>query len=278
MKPSRDILVVDSLYDESGVMCYTYGNMGEVTQETRIYALPFLSQPIALATQFTYDSWGRIQSITYPDNEVVSYAYDLGGQLQSITNNSSYTYLDNVTYDRFGAKVSQKYGNGITTDYSYNNVTRRLSTITTLNGNSQISTFAYTYDLVGNVTQVTSSCPWLNSQTFSETFTYDAADQLTAATESQSQSYQLAVTYGNWGKINSYSLAQADLQNNTTQSEIQSYTYPAANSLQNSQTLFAPEQRTITDANNNMATETLSFGINGSLRKREVQAQPQTSY
>ncbi|MBO7625785.1 MAG: hypothetical protein J6S82_10865, partial [Bacteroidales bacterium] len=28
----------------------------------------------------------------------------------------------------------------------------------------------------------------------------------------------------------------------------------------------------------NMATETLSFGINGSLRKREVQAQPQTSY
>ena len=269
---------MDSLYDESGVMCYTYGNMGEVTQETRIYALPFLSQPIALATQFTYDSWGRIQSITYPDNEVVSYAYDLGGQLQSITNNSSYTYLDNVTYDRFGAKVSQKYGNGITTDYSYNNVTRRLSTITTLNGNSQISTFAYTYDLVGNVTQVTSSCPWLNSQTFSETFTYDAADQLTAATESQSQSYQLAVTYGNWGKINSYSLAQADLQNNTTQSEIQSYTYPAANSLQNSQTLFAPEQRTITDANNNMATETLSFGINGSLRKREVQAQPQTSY
>ena len=35
MKPSRDILVIDllqnSLYDESGVACYTYGNMGEVT-------------------------------------------------------------------------------------------------------------------------------------------------------------------------------------------------------------------------------------------------------
>ena len=35
----------------------------------------------------------------------------------------------------------------------------------------------------------------------------------------------------------------------------------------------------ITDANNNMATETLSFGINGSLRRRDVQAQtPYTEY
>ena len=61
MRPSRNILVVDSLYDESGVVCYTYGDMGEVTQETRIYALPFLTNPLALSTHFTYDSWGRIQ-------------------------------------------------------------------------------------------------------------------------------------------------------------------------------------------------------------------------
>ena len=174
--------------------------------------------------------------------------------------------------------MSQEYGNGITTDYSYNNVTRRLTTITTLNGNSQISTFAYTYDPVGNVTQVTSSCPWLNSQSLTESFTYDASDQLVSASETQAQSYQLAVTYGNWGKITSYSLAQTDLQHNTTQSEVQAYTYPATNSIGNSQTLFAPQQRTITDANNNVATETLTFGINGSLRKREVQAQAQASY
>ena len=43
---------VDSLYDESGVMCYEYGNMGEVVAETRVYALPFLAQQIALTTQF----------------------------------------------------------------------------------------------------------------------------------------------------------------------------------------------------------------------------------
>ncbi len=106
-----------------------------------------------------------------------------------------------------------------------------------------------------------------------------SSDQLTAATETQHQGYQLAVSYGNWGKITSYSLAQADLQNNTTQSEIQAYTYPVYNSLQDAQTLFAPQQRTITDISNNVATETLTFGINGSLRKREVQhPMPYTEY
>ena len=102
MKPGCKILVVelpqDSLYYESGVVCYTYGNMGEVTQETRIYALPFLSSPLALSTQFTYDSWGRILNITYPDNEVVSYGYDCGGQLFRFCNNSSYSYLDSVKH------------------------------------------------------------------------------------------------------------------------------------------------------------------------------------
>ena len=58
---------VDSLYDESGVVCYQYGNMGEVTQETRIYALPFLNSPLALTTQFRYDSWGCLQCLQKRD-------------------------------------------------------------------------------------------------------------------------------------------------------------------------------------------------------------------
>ena len=268
----------DSVYDESGVVCYSYGEMGEVTEETRIYALPFLSQPIALSTQFEYDSWGRIQRINYPDQEIVRYYYDLGGQLFRFSNSSNYNYLDSVKYDRFGAKTSQKYGNGLKTNYTYNNLTRRLSTISTTNGNSPFSSQVYNYDPVGNVTQVVSASSWLQNMGLAESFTYDAADQLTSASETLYQSYQLSVNYGNWGKINSYTLNQKDLLQNTTQSEAQAYTYPVSGSLGDCQTMFAPEQRTITDANNNMATETLYFGINGSLRKREVQSQPQASY
>gem|GEM_PF-5345839 len=64
----------------------------------------------------------------------------------------------------------------------------------------------YTYDRLGRrLTYVEGE--------LAESLTYDASDQLTAATETQHQGYQLAVSYGNWGKISSYSLAQADLQN-----------------------------------------------------------------
>ena len=266
MKPSRNILVVISLYDESGVMCYEYGNMGEVTKETRIYALPFLSQPLALSTLFEYDSWGRILNITYPDNEVVNYIYDLGGKLERMYNNSSYTYLDNIIYDRFGAKTSQDYGNGIVTQYTYNDTTRRLTDILTSNNFS----LHYTYDLVGNVTQVASTCPWLQNQSFTETFSYDSTDQLISANETQS--YQLAVNYGNWGKIMQYDIAQTDMLSHATESHSRSFSYPVAN-YSNAQTSFAPIMQTGDEQ------ISLSYGINGSLRKKETtQPQQHTEY
>ncbi|MBR4491144.1 MAG: hypothetical protein IKO98_00635 [Bacteroidales bacterium] len=256
---------VDSLYDESGVMCYEYGNMGEVTMETRIYALPFLTNALALSTQFTYDSWGRIQDITYPDNEVVNYAYDLGGQLQSITNNSSNTYLDNVTYDKFGAKVSQTYGNGLVTDYDYDNTNRRLTSIITSNGTS----INYTYDLVGNVTQVNSNYPWLQNSGCNETFTYDASDQLVAAVE-QGGGYSLAVTYGNWGKVNTYDLMQTDRLQNTSTQNAYTFTYPTnPNNPQQAQTMFAPAAQLGGTGGMQVVTAQYTFGINGSLRKKE---------
>ena len=270
MKPISNEVVISinsySLYDESGVVCYEYGDMGEVTKETRIYALPFLNSPLALSTQFTYDSWGRILNITYPDNEVVNYAYDLGGQLFRFCNNGSYSYLDSVLYDRFGAKTSQKYGNGLKTNYTYDSYTRRLSQITvTDNSNNPYGDIQYGYDPAGNVTQVTSSCPWLNNQNLTETFTYDASDQLVSASETNSGSYQLAVSYGNWGKISSYDLTQTDLQSNTTTQASRSMTYPGnANNLGNSQTIFAPTTQ------NGDEDVDFTFGINGSLRRREV--------
>ncbi|MBO4541760.1 MAG: RHS repeat-associated core domain-containing protein, partial [Bacteroidales bacterium] len=257
---------IDSLYDESGVMCYEYGNMGEVTKETRIYALPFLPQPLALSTLFEYDSWGRILNITYPDNEIVNYDYDLGGQLFRMYNNSSYNYLDNIIYDKFGAKTSQDYGNGIVTQYTYNDTTRRLTAIATSNG----SLINYTYDLVGNVTQVTSICPWLQNQSFTESFSYDSTDQLVSANEAQS--YQLAVNYGNWGKIMQYDIAQTDMLSNATETHSRSYSYPVAN-YSNAQTSFAPITQTGDEQVN------LTYGINGSLRKREIQTpNPHTEY
>ena len=35
----------------------------------------------------TYDSWNRVQTMTYPDGEVVTYHYNAAGQVESMTSN-----------------------------------------------------------------------------------------------------------------------------------------------------------------------------------------------
>ncbi len=126
---------------------------------------------------------------------------------------------------------------------------------------------------VDNVTQVTSTNPWQPILSFSETFTYDASDQLTTASETQNRSYTLSVSYDNWGKMENYDILYTDLLNSTTTQDNRTFSYPAANSLQDAQTLFAPEQCAGT------TDVAFTFGINGSLRRREVSnPQPYTEY
>ena len=260
---------VDTLYDESGLVCYQYGNMGEITRETRIYTVPFLSNIIALSTQFEYDSWGRILNITYPDNEIVSYEYDCGGQLFKFYNNQNYTYLDSVQYNKFGAKTSQLYGNGIKTKYTYYPLTQRLdSLLTTCSGNT-LSYLQYNYDSIGNIIRVNSSYPMPQYQV-TERYSYDSADQLLSA-ESTCNNNVLcsgAYSYNNWGKINTYTQQTTDPATNTSENKDYRYYFPSNSSdMAQGQTSFAPIIK-YDMQQNTQPLETCTYGINGSIRKR----------
>ena len=264
----------DSVYDESGVMCYEYGNMGEVTKETRIYALPFLPQPLALSTLFEYDSWGRILNITYPDNEVVNYEYDLGGQLFSMSN-----YLDSIQYNKFGAKISQKYGNGIQTKYTYYPLTQRLDSLLTTYGGNTLSYLQYTYDSVGNIIRVNSSYPMPQYQV-TERYSYDSADQLLTA-ESTCNNNVLcsgAYSYNNWGKINTYTQQTTDPATNTSENKDYRYYFPSSSAdMAQGQTSFAPIIK-YDMQQNTQPLETCTYGINGSIRKRLDHPTQNTDY
>ncbi len=102
------------------------------------------------------------------------------------------------------------------------------------------------------------------------------------ASETGSNSYRLSVSYGTWGRVNTYDLTQTDLQQNpvtrpaTTQNTYV-YDYPGPGNLQDAQTVFAPAQRDIV-GNNNAETEALTYGINGSLRRRDNPQQSVTEY
>jgi hypothetical protein len=121
----------EELETESDSQHFEYGSMGEVTKISRAYSLPNSVRLFLIETHFTYNSWGRINKITYPDAEEVNYEYDYGGLLKRMAgakNGHNYTYINNIQYNKFGAKTQEQYGNGLFTDYSYNTQNLRLTT------------------------------------------------------------------------------------------------------------------------------------------------------
>ena len=53
-------------------------------ENIRTFALPFESQTYTFKMEYEYDPFNRIQSILYPDSELVEYRYNLGGMLNKV--------------------------------------------------------------------------------------------------------------------------------------------------------------------------------------------------
>jgi RHS repeat-associated protein len=153
--------------------------------------------------QHAYDSAGRLESVTYPDLQVVSYEHDDAGNRTKLTYPDgffvTYTYDElnrlvdiremGVTpvvqygYDSLSRRLNLTYGNGTSVEYDYE-IDNDLKTVTHQLNSGTLS-WAYTYDNVGNrITQI-------NNQG-TTTYTYDLIYQLTNADENGSNtSYQL---------------------------------------------------------------------------------------
>ena len=59
----------------------------------------------------TYDSWNRVQTMTYPDGEVVTYQYNAAGQVERLTSNKQghqSIIVDRIGYDKKGHTVYTK--------------------------------------------------------------------------------------------------------------------------------------------------------------------------
>ncbi|WP_432893535.1 RHS repeat domain-containing protein, partial [Treponema putidum] len=129
------------------------------------------------------DYLGRMQSISYPDGEVLTYSYDKGGQLKGVIGKKgieTYRYVDNILYDEHGQRVYIKYGNGVETRYNYDEKRRWLKDIKTENKDKNLvfQKINYNFDAVGNVEgYINSSSKYETSQSYS----YDALYQLIKA-------------------------------------------------------------------------------------------------
>jgi hypothetical protein len=167
---------------------YTYGSLGETTsEERRITRLTpgYQGSPESVRMAYEGDYLGRMQRITYPDDEVVTYGYDRGGQIKSVTGRrftTDFNYVVDVAYDEYGQRSYIEYGNGVHTTYVYDAYRRWLKSIETeysRNGNSiEYQNIIYRFDAVGNVLGYENKT---NRYETSQTYTYDALYQLKTA-------------------------------------------------------------------------------------------------
>ena len=192
--------------DATGGEQYAYDDMGNVKETVRTVTVP--NEDVGtFKTEFEYDSFGKLLSLTYPDGEKVCYWYDGSGQLTEVyvkERNKGYRYVEEIGYDKFGDRVYMRYGNGAETEYAYNDEMRRLDSLSLASPHTTLKRI-YGYDAVGNITSVTNSgTGLLHDFPVSHTYVYDNLYRLTEAhgtTGSAQTGYDLSMSYDNMYRI-----------------------------------------------------------------------------
>ncbi|AHC15311.1 RHS repeat domain-containing protein [Salinispira pacifica] len=168
--------------DQSGTVSFSYGLLGEQTGKTQtLNRMALNAEEKTVSFSYTSDYLGRMQEIIYPTGEIVRYGYDEGGQVTSVTGerNSLVTeYVQDIGYDEYGQRVYIKYGNGVETEYSYDPERRWLESVHTVKGLEKYQDMNYSFDSVGNVTQMTNEAGRYST---TQNYGYDGLYQLTSA-------------------------------------------------------------------------------------------------
>ena len=169
-----------------------------------------VTNPDGDVVQYTYDQYGRKETLKYPDGRVVKYAYDGMDRLTKVTG------LDGretqYTYDKLGQRTQTTDGT-LTTEYSYDNVGNLLKQATT--GKTNVS-FEYAYDSNNFITAEKRTD---NGTSIQSNYTYDARGQLMGF--NKSDGYSESYAYDPAGNMTQKSIGGVDI----------SMTYNAANQL-----------------------------------------------
>ena len=157
----------------------------------------------------TYDSWDRVQTMTYPDGEVVTYHYNAAGQVESLTSNKQgrqSVIVDRIGYDKEGHTVYTKLGNGTETTYTYDKQRERLQVMNLTADGQTVMENRYRYDAVDNILGITNaanptSLTKLNKAKLggrsSHTYEYDELNRLIHASgKAKRASYDMVMSFG----------------------------------------------------------------------------------
>ncbi|WP_304598490.1 RHS repeat-associated core domain-containing protein [Mesonia sp. K7] len=151
--------------DASGLQYFQYDKLGNVIEVSRVVNVAG-RRGVWFRTRWTYDSWSRVHEIQYPDDEEVKYYYNDAGKLYKVTSDvknsglhNTVEIVSNIYYNQFGERERIEYANGTFTNYDYD-IRRRLDEVEhTFSGGNQNIKKLYTYDVLSNITDITTSNP-----------------------------------------------------------------------------------------------------------------------
>ncbi len=262
--------------DATGNQEFSYGNMGEVVTNVRTVEAPNLPTRV-FTTNYSYDSWNRLQYMIYPDQEKVNYNYDLGGNLTRMTGqvyNEPYNYVDRIDYDYYEQRTYLKYGNKTETFYNYTPALRRLENLNVKTSDTQdLYNNNYLYDKVGNVTSLINQAGATSNTMggyYGHGFVYDNLNRLASASgyfngnQAQQQNnndfqsdYIINMQYNaTHGIVNKTQLHYKNMEATPVAANTYSNTY---NYLENTHKVVHIEDSTTG------ATEDFSYDLNGNL-------------
>ena len=194
--------------DASGGEAYYYGRQGEVTKTVRT-VMASVADIRTYVYGATYDSWNRVQTMTYPDGEVVTYHYNAAGQVERLTSNKQgrqSVIVDRIGYDKEGHTVYTKLGNGTETTYTYDKQRERLQVMNLTADGQTVMENRYQYDAVDNILGITNaanptSLTKLNKAKLggrsSHTYEYDELNRLIHASgKAKRASYDMVMSFG----------------------------------------------------------------------------------
>lgn len=204
--------------DATGTQYLKYGRLGELTHQRRSVAAPGAGV-YWFGTDWEYDTWNRVKTITYPDGEKVTYNYNLAGNLKTMTSTKdgfTRNMISELGYDKFDQRVFLKYGNGTTTSYEYETKRRRLLKMNAQTpGNRYFMKNLYQYDVVSNVLQIHNNAPVAQAGLLgggtNHAYGYDDLYRLTSASgnwrgmnpqgQEERQRYTVTMAYDNMHNV-----------------------------------------------------------------------------
>ena len=157
-------LVYDSCMNGIGYLCSASSTAASSTNAYDILGRVISATTTILGSnhnvQYQYDRQGNVTVLTYPNGSQVSIAYNLAGWPSRVQRKPSGGSFSNVVasfaYSPTGQVTTTVFGSGASTTRTYDaSAIYRLSQLQTRGkGGSKIQDYAYTYDPVGNITQI----------------------------------------------------------------------------------------------------------------------------